>query len=392
MNQSRPADSQIQVAIALELDHPYPWHHECYQGVLDYAAKVGWHCVVDPYLVGAGVGVKGLGYDGIIGRIGHQVADIAREQSIPVVNHWLNSPATDIPAVGIDQHAGSRLAADHMVSRGFREFAYVGYARDRGAKIDLGSFNQTLAQRGMPPATTFTVRRAFETDPDLFMQFKAKLMAWIESLPTPMGIFVSSTIIGRYLAQVCSEMGLRVPHDFAVVVQTGENTVATCSHPTLTLVEHNYFGAGYQAAILLDQIMRGEVTGVPVPVMVPPKRLVVRESSDTFITPDPLVTDAMRYIADNAGRGLSVDEVAEAVSTSRRTLERYFEQHLERSVYATITRFRTDFIKRTLVDSDAPLGAVAVDCGFASVSHFTEFFRKSAGITPSKFRKQMRRV
>ena len=72
----------------------------------------------------------------------------------------------------------------------------------------------------------------------------------------------------------------------------------------------------------------------------------------------------------------------------RRTLERRFESFVGKSVYSEITRMRTETIKRVLMDTDRPLTAVAMDCGFSSVSHFTEYFRKSAGVTPSVFRKR----
>lgn len=394
MNENTPIDVPVEfrrVAIALELDHPYPWHHTCYQGVLEYAELAGWQCVVDPYLVGATGESLGLGYDGIVGRIGHHVADRAHETGTPIVNHWVNSPAKDVPSVFHDQEAGARLAANHLIDRGFDSFAYIGYRQDATFQIDLEAFSSVIADRGLRPPATFKVRRTFESDRDLFAQFRSKLRQWVTDLPKPIGLLVSSNVIGRYFVQICRELELRVPHDCSVIVQTGDYTISTCAKPTLSDIEHDYFRTGYEAAALLDQIMRGEDVARDLPVMVPPKRLVLRESADTFVTPNPLVSEAMRFIADHAGQALVVNEVADAVSTSRRTLERQFEQHLEHSIYETITRFRIDFIKRALIDSTAPLAAVAVDCGFASVSHFTEYFRKSAGITPSRFRKQMQR-
>ncbi len=376
------------IAIALELDHPYPWHHECYQGILDYAEAFAWHCIVDPHLVGPSGKVEVTSYDGIVGRISRHVADAAREHNIPIVNHWGNSPAKDLPTVLYDQRTGARLAGEDLVERGFRHFAYIGFARDASFHVDFEGLSDAVVAAGFQPPTAFTVKRSFETQWNAFAQFRLALQPWVAELPTPTGLLVSSNIIGRYLAQICRELGLRVPHDRAIIVQTGDYTIGTCARPTLSSVDHDYFTTGYRAAGMLDQLMRGEPVLRDRPLFIAPRRLVIRESSDTFITPNEQVTEAMRYIADHAGHALTVPQVADAMSVSRRTLERLFELHLGQSIYATITRFRIDFIKRALIDSKAPLAAVAVDCGFASVSHFTEFFRKSTNITPSRFRRQ----
>lgn len=380
------------VAILLELDQPYPWHHVCLRGILHGAEVHGWDCVIDPHLVGEAGRVDLSACDGVVGRIGHRVADAARERGIPAVNHWLNSPAKGLPGVFHDYEPGTRLATDHFLQRGFRRFGCVGYTRDKLDRADAEFLTRLLAEHGLEPPQTHHVRRVFEQEPKTFIQFKNRLKAWLDALDKPVGLIVSSSVIGRYLAQFCRELGLRVPHDIAVIVQTGDHTIDTSANPTLSSIDHDYFQVGYQAARLLGRMMDGEHIGPGTRVLVPPRRLLVRESSDTFISANPLVSEALRYIADHAGQSLTVTDVADAVSTSRRTLERAFDEHLDQSVYSEITRFRAEYIKRSLIDSDEPLASVAVDCGFVSVSHFTEFFRKAVGLTPSRYRRQSRRV
>jgi len=87
---------------------------------------------------------------------------------------------------------------------------------------------------------------------------------------------------------------------------------------------------------------------------------------------------------------VQIEDVAEELGVSRRTLERRFEAALGKTVYAEIARLRLNHIKRVLMDSDLPLATIAIDCGFSSASYFATYFRKSAGMTPGKFRKQHR--
>lgn len=46
----------------------------------------------------------------------------------------------------------------------------------------------------------------------------------------------------------------------------------------------------------------------------------------------------------------------------------------------------------TTLKTDAPLASVALDLGFSSQSHFTRLFSSLTGMTPAKYRKQVRPV
>ncbi|MEM6257502.1 MAG: helix-turn-helix domain-containing protein, partial [Planctomycetota bacterium] len=172
-----------------------------------------------------------------------------------------------------------------------------------------------------------------------------------------------------------------------IVVQLGDQVLTMAASPTLTVIDSDYFGIGYESAQYLDKLMSG-AAAEPLVRRVTPTRLVVRESSDFYLSPDPLVTQAMRYIADHCRQTLRVEDLAGALSTSRRTLERRFEEVVGRSVYSEIARLRAEYVKRQLLETDRPLAAIAQECGFSSASHFTRFFSNLVGMTPSAFRKQ----
>ena len=56
------------------------------------------------------------------------------------------------------------------------------------------------------------------------------------------------------------------------------------------------------------------------PKFIKPKKLVPRQSTDSFATEDSIVSSALKFIAENSNRPLSVQEVATAV-VNRRSLE-----------------------------------------------------------------------
>lgn len=377
------------VAIAIELDKSVPWHHECYQGIQAYADQQGWRCVVDPYLVGM-TGRSGIGdYDGVVGRINHDIAAAAAEHRIPVVNHWCNSPVRGLPMVTFDAPAAGRLVADHLIKSGYKRFAHLGMIGDRITEHEVASMSSVLQAHGYAPPYCLNFDQDFEASRQSVIHMRQVLSDWIAGLTEPIGVMVQACHTARYLSQICSELGRSVPNDVGIVVHFGNHVVVSSATPTLSSVDVDCFSVGYQSAAMLDRLMNGE-PAEPATQFIEPHRVIVRESSDVFLSPDPLVTQAMHYIAEHCTQTLRVEDLAEAMSTSRRTLERRFEEVLGSSVYGEIRRLRTEYIKRILTESNRALAAVASDCGFTSVSHFTRFFRKEVGVTPGAFRRQQR--
>lgn len=374
------------IAIAIELDHPVPWHLDCYQGILQFAAERDWTCVVDPYLVGMTGQSDVSDYDGVVGRITQEVADSARSQGIPVVNHWQNSPDHDLPSVLIDYRGGAKLAGDHLVACGYRRFAHIGLTSQAVNTLDLVGMTESLAAHGFAPPDTFEFPHDFETDREGVVHLRRVLTSWLRAQTAPVGVLSQHSVIARYLAQICGEMGMSVPSDVGIVVQLGDQVLAMAASPTLTVVDSNYFGVGFASAKMLDELMAGRAP-TPSPRLITPTRLIVRESSDFYLSSDPLVTQAKRYIADHCRQTLRVEDLADAMNTSRRTLERRFEEVVGQSVYSEIARLRAEYVKRQLLETDHPLARIARDCGFSSASHFTRFFSNVAGMTPSSFRK-----
>lgn len=375
------------IAIAIELDHPVPWHLDCYQGILQYAVEHDWTCVVDPYLVGMTGQTDVSDYDGVVGRITKGVADSARSQGIPIVNHWRNTTERDLPAVYIDSHAAAKLTGDHLVACGYRRFAHLGMTSQVVSALGFEGMAEAVTGHGFNEPDTFNFPHDFETTREGVVHMRRVLTSWLQAQSAPVGVLVQSSVVARYLAQICSEMGLKVPDDVGIVVLLGEHVLAMAGSPTLTMVDADYFGIGYAASKLLDELIVGQAPEETIRYIAP-TRLTVRESSDFYLSSDPLVTQAKRYIADHCRQTLRVEDLADAMNTSRRTLERRFEDVVGQSVYSEIARLRAEYVKRQLLETDHALSVIARDCGFSSASHFTRFFSNVVGMTPSAFRKQ----
>jgi LacI family transcriptional regulator len=389
MARKRRSSKPKRIAIAIELDFPFPHHYDCCRGIQRYADERGWRTVIDPHLVGMTGQAGPAEYDGVVGRISRHAAEEAGARGIPVVNHWLNSPAKDLPGVFPDLHEGGRIAGEHLLARGFRNFGYLGVTRDRGGSLQLAGFEQAVRTQGFKAPATLNSPRDFEASHEAFGRFRKQVHHWLEGLIPPVGILVGNEIMARYLVQICRELNLRVPLDVGIVEQRDNYVVSMGIEPSLSSVDHDYERIGYRAAQLLDRLMTSRRRPPSKPILVKPKGLTVRSSSDAFVVTDPLAAKALRFIADHAREALTVEDVAKHIHTTTRTLARRFKEFLHRPVSDEINRLRLEYIKRRLEDPTSRLGALAEECGFHSSGHFARFFRKMTGMRPKDYRRSI---
>ena len=85
-----------------------------------------------------------------------------------------------------------------------------------------------------------------------------------------------------------------------------------------------------------------------------------------------------------------MNDVAEATGLSRRNLEVKFRKAVGNTIREEIQRIRLDHAKRMLRETDLPISQIAEASGFNSPSYLTHVFRKEIGITPAKYRSQVR--
>lgn len=84
---------------------------------------------------------------------------------------------------------------------------------------------------------------------------------------------------------------------------------------------------------------------------------------------------------------VTLESVAAAVDIHPAHLSKTFKSHYGQNIGEYVRRLRVEEAKRLLSRSEAPLGDLALELGFADQSHFCRTFKRIAGLTPSEFRK-----
>jgi len=380
------------IAISLELDQGFKRHQESYAGCHQYADTAGWHCTIEPAIDRVLTESKGpTPFDGILARATPEIAKAARKKNVPLVNIWLNSPVQELPSVFPDFEGSGVLAAEHLLARGFRHLAYLGYRSDIDSRLQSEGMRKVTRRENCNLTTHRFSRTSMEGPARGWQPFVTGIQSWIESWQLPIGVLVCNDVFCRYLIDICRSKGLHVSQEVAIIGTYNESEICNAPPPSLTSIDMNCSQVGYRAAALLDRLMNGAKPPLD-PIMVAPAELLPRQSTDLLAADDPAVTKALRFIADNTHDRIRVTDVVSAVNTNRRSLEKRFRQSLNRSIADEINRLRLERAKRQLIGTKASLKDIAADTGFRNSDHFSKVFSRIEGISPSQFRSERQKV
>jgi LacI family transcriptional regulator len=294
---------------------------------------------------------------------------------------------SNIPTVCLDDQAVGRMAAQHLLDCRLRQFAFYGYTDERRVALHrFQGFADGLRARGHSchvSATPWPSGNQWLTH-----EHHPEVIRWLKELPKPIGIMAADDASAHDLAGACLEADIGVPDQVAIIGVNNDDLLCESSWPPLSSIDGDYMRMGYQAAALLDQMMRGQTLGFEqCHIMLPPVSAVQRVSTSVLAVSDPHLAKAVRYIREHACDPCNVQDVLKQVPVARRWLERQFMQQLGRSPYQEIQRVRIDAAKRLLQDSNMTLPDVAEHCGFTAVQNFNTAFKQVAQTTPAAYRR-----
>lgn len=323
------------------------------------------------------------GPDGIIARDSRDIVELA-SWNIPLfVAVAMEPPESHRNNIISDNQAISKMAAEHLLERGFRHFGYCGFD-DMFWSVQRGeSFHARISEAGFKVSIYKQPKsRAART----WYREEAVLAEWLKGLPKPAGVMTCNDDRGQHVTEACANANIGVPYEVAVIGVDNDDQVCDISNPSLSSVALDVDKAGFQASELLDRMMAGQKLP-PQTVIVHPSRVVTRQSTDILAVEDKLVSRALNFIHQNAKRLIQVDDVIKAISVSRRHLHDKFMKTLRRSVYDEIKRVRIDLISRMLLETDMSISDIAFNLGYDNTNHFARYFKHKMGISPLEYRK-----
>jgi LacI family transcriptional regulator len=306
----------------------------------------------------------------------------------PLVTCSWAPPEIGLVTVCADNREAGRMAAEHLLELGMRQFGYLGlpYALDdhlrwEGLREAVEAAGRTCSRLDLP----------WGWDPARRLERDERIAGWLAALGPPVGVLAFSDALGTWVVEGAAVGGLEVPDDVAVIgIDDADLTCHMCS-PALSSVSTNGETVGFEAAAVLDGWLRGAAPPSE-PVLIAPQGVIHRASTDVLAIEDAVVVRAVRFLRSHAHERIDVGDAVEHVRVSRRNLEQRFTAALGHTPAEELRRARVRRARQLLVDTDWQVASVAYESGFATVAHLSRTFKKYVGVAPSVYRRRRRSV
>ena len=299
-----------------------------------------------------------------------------------MVVHNPKRPA-NIPLVITEGYHISRLAAEHLLNRGLKHFAYCGFDDFFWSNESKEYFNKTINDAGFK---VHIYGENLSTKYKTWEKEQRQMAEWLKTLPKPIGIMTCNDDRGYHVLEACKIAKLHVPEEVSVIGVDNDVLICDLCDPPLTSIALNTESAGYAAAELLDRLMNGEPMQQQ-KISVNATHVVRRQSTDILAIEDSDVVSAIRYIRQNAKSKMLVNDVVESTCLSRRSLESRFRKILNRSIQEEIRKVRTELISQMLMESNLSIAEITSTFNFTDLEHMSRYFKKEKGISLREFRK-----
>ena len=375
--------------IALLMGQDLSFCRDVIRGIRAYGIhKPGWAFRNGPPDVQIVPALRSWKPDGIIAEL--YSPDFARSllrMRTPIVDTAFWLPNLKVRVVDVDHDAVGRLAADHLLSLGLSHFAFFGSELAMYSCMREKGFRQRLAEVGCEAAICHGEYLREAPTTTNWRKMESQTRHWLRQLPKPVGLFVCNDVLARSLADTCSQLGLHVPDEVALLGVDNDELECLLTSPPLSSVAIPAERIGYEAARTLDDAMSRRASLVARHFL-PPVRVVARQSTDTMAIRDPVVISALRYIHLHAIEGINVKNVVKSIDVGRRELERKFRSMLGRSVLQEICRTRIQQAQKLLTSTDLAMPSIAKLSGFSSAHRLTIVFHRTCGMPPTAYRRQ----
>lgn len=376
--------------IILLLDFAEEYSKSLMKGINTYSKEFGpWIFCRMPLFHRETVGIDGIlkwalewKADGIVGQLYNKDIEKIVQAGIPVIAQDFKERFAEIPNITGGYHEAGQLGADYFLKKGFTNFAFYGFNDIVWSRERAEGFEERLEKRGHK-VHYFEHKKARSTE--LWYYKPSSLSRWLKSLPKPTGLMTCDDNQGQHITEACRQLGIRIPEEVAVLGVDNDEMICDLSDPPLSSIALDAEKGGYDAAKLLDHMIK-HGTAHYYDIIVKPVQVITRHSTDIYATNDDHIASSLKYIHQNIDKNLHVDEVVKQVPLSRRALEKRFLEITGYPIYKYIFNLRIEKFTQKLLDTDMSVFEIALDMGLTDSKNIARQFRQAKGCSPSVYR------
>lgn len=310
--------------------------------------------------------------------------ELFRQNGIIALAQDFKSRFTSIPNITSKYRLTGQIAADFFLQKGFRNFAFYGYKDVVWSIERCMGFRERITEKGFGEHFFEYQKQPLD---NLWFYESEPLTDWIKSLPHPIALMACDDTQGNKIMEVCQVLGIHIPEEIAVLGVDNDEIICNLSEPPLSSVSLNIQRGGYEAAQLIDQLLKKNDTAYE-DVIIQPVTIVNRMSTDVYATNNPAILVALKYIHQNLANKINVEDIVKQVPLSRRLLEIRFKEVTGHSIYQYLSDLRMERFSQLLLASDEPIADLAMQVGLPDFKNLARQFKIWKGCTPAEYRKK----
>ncbi len=376
-------------------------------GVVDYMRTHKlWRLVTENDSYGEMERIKiGEGWQGnglILYRASHtELADF-KKRGLAVVLLSTEGEDAGYPRILPDNHAAGKLAAEHLLSLGHREFAFLGrgetlyreeeyapgmrrYARER-----LAGFKEALHEAGYEPKSHYLPGFPL-WEKNTWQDVEAAIREFLLTLPAPTGLFAVDDALGAAVLSTAEKMEIKIPSELSVIGFGNDLQYCHTTLPALSSIAYPAREAGYLAAHHIARQLDNTPIESDIP-RIPVSSVFQRESSDMIAIDDDKIMQIIQWIRLRAPHeAIQVSDIAKHFGSSLGSLRSRFRKHVGHTPKDEIKRVRLEHLRRLLLDQQLSLAEITESMQFSSPHEMSRFFLHETGERPTTYRERCRR-
>ena len=160
------------------------------------------------------------------------LARMLTRAKIPVVDLSDIHPSFGVPRIESDHHVIGTLAADHLLERGFTQFAFCGFSDQSWSTRRREGFTTRLRERGFDCQVWESPSPEQKAHP--WEKEQALIAKWLQALPKPVGLMACNDMRGQHVLDACQRVDIAVPEGAAVIGVDDDAVLCNLCQPPLS--------------------------------------------------------------------------------------------------------------------------------------------------------------
>lgn len=335
-------------------------------------------------------------FDGFIARVmNDRIARTLAETSRPVVDIYYDKPHDGFTIVKTRHSRIGTIAAEHFLSRRFKNFAFCGFAGGRFSTYCKAAFIRALSKHGAKcNSYTPSEKARYDFNAQVLINERltpapdaAAIERWLARLAKPVAVFCPNDLRAWQLLQICKQHNIDVPREVAILGLDNDILVCGLANPMISSIDPDTQSIGRCAAsTLLELIKDPKLIRENIVRQVDPVGVVERASTEVYPIEPAWLSDALVFIGRHIADNLTASDVYRHVGLSHTQVDKVFRAKLGVSVQNEIADMRLEKAQQLLLSTSWPLTEIAPLCGFSTPQYFIKSFSRRFHTPPATWR------